>query len=129
MVILQRNFKVVVRFDIRILFFLTLASLPACGCADPSFTAFFDPLFTGASAAFPLAMTCLTLPMIPPLPALELLSDPETFGTASFLPSDPLRRKTSKSVGRLFGDAMPEMVGKLAENQMDFFFKRTYREL
>lgn len=91
------------------IFELTLASLPACGWADPSFTAFLE-LLSGASADFPLIIAAFMLFIMPPLPALDVLSDPATFATSLLFPSEPLRRKTSKSVGRLLGEAMPKTI-------------------
>lgn len=108
--------------------FLTLASLPACGWAEPSFTAFFE-LGSGASADLPLMMAAFMLFIIPPLPALELLSRSEVAialtASFSFLPSEPFRRKTSKRVGRLFGDAIPKMI----ERNLDFIAMKTNTKL
>lgn len=57
-------------------------------------------------------IACFTLFMIPPLPVLDAVlsrSEPAVFALSlSFLPSVPLRRKTSKSVGLLFGEAIPK---------------------
>lgn len=105
------------------LLWLTLASLPACGCAEPSFTAFFESR-SGASEDF--IITALTLLTIPPLPALEVLSRSEfaTFtASLSFLPSEPLRRKTSKSVGRLFGDAIPKRFKRVSKHTKTRFLR------
>lgn len=91
----------------------TCASLPACGCADPSRVFEFGPDFWPMVCCMAAFMLCIMPPCeplceLPPLPLSlsELLAFASSF--SFFLASDLERgRNTSKIVGRRFGLAVP----------------------